>query len=87
MGDDADGRAFFNDKFFINLLLSVIGFLLIAGVGMVYNQEQSTQAELTAHIIDAAQKASAYVKKDDLEEVNARLQRIEDKLDRKVDKP
>lgn len=79
-------RTYFDDKFFINLVMSILGLTLLACIGIVYNQGQQTQAQLTAHIIDAANQKPLYVRKDDLSEINARLQRIEDKLDNKVDK-
>ncbi len=78
--------AYFTDAKIISILLAVVGFLLTSATAVIFTQEMATQTALNAHIVDAANKASLYVRKDDLGEINARLQRIEDKLDQKADK-
>jgi hypothetical protein len=70
----------------ISLLVGIVGAGVTAFCAVIYNDEQTTAAALNAHIIDAATKAQTYVRKDDLDEINQRLQRIEDKLDNKADK-
>ena len=70
----------------ISLLIGIVGACVTAFCAIIYGDEQKTSAALNAHIIDAATKAQTYVRKDDLDEINQRLQRIEDKLDGKADK-
>jgi uncharacterized membrane protein YgaE (UPF0421/DUF939 family) len=79
-------KIFLTNERLISLLLGVVASFLMAATGIIYTQEQATAQALNNHIIDAAVKANAYVRKDDMGEINARLQRIEDKLDKKADK-
>ena len=82
---DAGGYYLSNAKL-ISLLIAMVGAGVMAFCTVIYGDEQKTATALNAHIIDAATKAQGYVRKDDLDEINQRLQRIEDKLDSKVDK-
>jgi len=82
---DVGGYYLSNTKL-ISLLVAMVGTGVMAFCGVIYSDEQRTAAALNAHIVDAATKAQGYVRKDDLDEINQRLQRIEDKLDNKVDK-
>jgi len=77
---------YLNNAKLISILIGVVGFFITVFCGFIYTQEQSTQAQLTAHMLDAANQKPLYVRKDDLGEINARLQRIEEKLDQKADK-
>ena len=87
MAEEEGGAGFYlsNTKL-ISLLIAIVGLGLTAFCTVIYHDEQQTQEALNAHLVDAATKAQLYVKKDDLAEVNQRLQRIEDKLDQKADK-
>lgn len=82
---DEPGYYLSNTKL-ISLLIGIVGAGVTAFCAVIYSDEQKTSAALNAHIVDAATKAQAYVRKDDLGEINQRLQRIEDKLDNKADK-
>lgn len=87
MNEEIEPRGYYlsNTKL-ISLLIGIVGTGVVAFCTVIYSDEQRTAAALNAHIIDAATKAQAYVRKDDLDEINQRLQRIEDKLDGKADK-
>lgn len=83
------------DQTIINWLLAgfggLIGFLLNA-VWQAVKDLQKADKDLTAKVAEIeVLVAGAYVKKDDLEKLSsaifARLDRIEDKLDGKVDRP
>lgn len=83
------------DQTIINWLLAgfggLIGFLLNA-VWQAVKDLQKADKDLTAKVAEIeVLVAGAYVKKDDLEKLSsaifAKLDRIEDKLDGKVDKP
>jgi len=83
------------DQAIINWLLAgfggLIGFLLNA-VWQAVKDLQKADKDLTAKVAEIeVLVAGAYVKKDDLEKLSnaifAKLDRIEDKLDGKVDKP
>jgi hypothetical protein len=80
-----DGLYLSNTKL-ISLLVGIVGTLVTAVCAVIWYDEQTTAAALNQHIIDAANKAQLYVRKDEMGEINARLQRIEDKLDEKADK-
>lgn len=87
MNEEIEPRGYYlsNTKL-ISLLIGMVGTGVVGFCTVIYGDEQRTAAALNAHIIDAATKAQAYVRKDDLDEINQRLQRIEDKLDGKADK-
>ena len=83
------------DQTIVNWLLAgfggLIGFLLNA-VWQAVKDLQKADKDLTAKVAEIeVLVAGAYVKKDDLEKLSsaifAKLDRIEDKLDGKVDKP
>lgn len=83
------------DQIIVNWILAgfggLIGFLLNA-VWQAVKDLQKADKELTAKVAEIeVLVAGAYVKKDDLEKLSAaifaKLDRIEDKLDGKVDKP
>lgn len=83
------------DQTIVNWMLAgfggLIGFLLNA-VWQAVKDLQKADKELTAKVAEIeVLVAGAYVKKDDLEKLSsaifAKLDRIEDKLDGKVDKP
>lgn len=83
------------DQAIINWMLAgfggLIGFLLNA-VWQAVKDLQKADKELTAKVAEIeVLVAGAYVKKDDLSKLSdaifAKLDRIEDKLDGKVDKP
>lgn len=83
------------DQTIINWLLAgfggLIGFLLNA-VWQAVKDLQKADKDLTAKVAEIeVLVAGAYVKKDDLSKLSdaifAKLDRIEDKLDGKVDKP
>lgn len=83
------------DQTIVNWMLAgfggLIGFLLNA-VWQAVKDLQKADKELTAKVAEIeVLVAGAYVKKDDLEKLSvaifSKLDRIEDKLDGKVDKP
>jgi hypothetical protein len=86
MTEEPVGGYYLSNAKLISLLVGMVGAGIMAFCGVIYSDEQKTAAALNQHIVDAATKAQAYVRKDDLGEINQRLQRIEDKLDNKVDK-
>ena len=83
------------DQTIVNWMLAgfggLIGFLLNA-VWQAVKDLQTADKELTAKVAEIeVLVAGAYVKKDDFNELSKalfnKLDRIEDKLDKKVDKP
>jgi CHASE3 domain sensor protein len=83
------------DQTIVNWMLAgfggLIGFLLNA-VWQAVKDLQKADKELTAKVAEIeVLVAGAYVKKDDFNELSkalfSKLDRIEDKLDKKVDKP
>ncbi len=84
--DTAEPGYYLTNTKLIGLLIGIVGAGVTAFCAVIYGDEQRTAAALNAHIVDAATKAQIYVRKDDLDEINQRLQRIEDKLDSKADK-
>lgn len=83
------------DQTIVNWMLAgfggLIGFLLNA-VWQAVKELQKADKDLTAKVAEIeVLVAGAYVKKDDLEKLSnaifTKLDRIEDKLDGKVDKP
>ena len=87
MSEDPEKEGYYlSNAKLISLLVGIVGAGVTTFCTVIYNDEQRTAAALNAHVVDAATKAQAYVRKDDLDEINQRLQRIEDKLDSKADK-
>jgi len=86
MNEDIEPGYYLTNTKLIGLLIAIVGAGVTAFCTVIYNDEQKTAAALNAHIVDAATNAQTYVRKDDLDEINQRLQRIEDKLDNKADK-
>lgn len=89
MGDEtpaSNSGFYFDNNRLISLLLGILAFMLTGAIGVLYADVTSLTNSFNAHVVDAARQAQLYVRKDDLGEVNQRLQRIEDKLDEKADK-